>query len=90
MRSFLGIVMISSILTASVASCGEEKKDTICACIASGNVLNKKANAILAKGASEQDRAELKALKADKKKKCKAFEKMGGPEMRQRMESCKE
>gem|GEM_PF-1941253 len=87
MRSVLRLMLVVGAIQLSVSACGE--RDTICACIESGNVLNKKANAILEKGSTEQDREELKKLKADKQKKCAEFERMGGPEMRERMQECK-
>lgn len=82
---FYSILFISGLL---LTSCGE--KDSICACLESGNQLNKKANSILQNGSTAKDEQELKTLKADKKKKCAEFETMGGEEMKKRMADCGE
>lgn len=71
-----------------LAGCGE--RDTICACIDSGNALNKQANEILEKGRTKEREAKLKTLKADKEKKCAEFKTMDGPQMRERMKDCAE
>jgi len=73
-----------------MVSCGEEKEDAICDCIASTEKLNEKASGILKNGVTAQSEAELRVLKAEKKKKCVKFELMGGPEMKKRMETCKQ
>lgn len=80
-------ILISSLVLLALSSCGGEK-DSICACIESGNKLNAKANAILQNGSSEKDEKELQQLKADKKKKCAEFVTMGGEEMKKRMQDC--
>lgn len=80
-------ILIPSIFLLTLTSCGGEK-DSICACIESGNKLNAKANAILQRGSSEKDEKELQQLKADKKKKCAEFVTMGGEEMKKRMQEC--
>jgi hypothetical protein len=85
MKRFLLAGMAALVLSA----CGEDK-DAICACIEAGDKLNVKANKILQNGSTEKDEQELQALKADKKKKCAEFERMGGDEMKKRMESCGE
>lgn len=69
-----------------LGSCGEP--DTICGCIEAGKQLDKKANHILRHGSTEKTEKELQALKAEKKKKCKEFEKMDGPQMLERMKDC--
>lgn len=79
---FVGLVALA------LSACSEP--DTICACIESGDKLNKKANTILQKGSTKKDEQELQQLKADKQKKCAEFEHMPGPEMKKRMESCGE
>lgn len=79
---FVGLTLLT------FSACSEP--DTICACIESGNKLNKKASAILKNGSTKKDEQELHALKADKQKKCAEFEHMPGPEMKKRMESCEE
>jgi hypothetical protein len=79
---FVGLTVLA------LGACSEP--DTICACIESGNKLNKKANAILQNGSTKKDEQELQKLKADKQKKCAEFEHMPGPEMKERMESCGE
>lgn len=86
--SFLSFVLVAGMLQFSVTACSD-KKDSICSCIESGNALNKKANVILGKRATEKDRSELKRLKADKQKKCAEFERMSGEAMRERMQDCK-
>lgn len=69
-----------------VGSCGEP--DSICGCIEAGKQLDKKANYILRHGSTEKTEKELQALKAEKKKKCKEFQKMDGPQMLERMKDC--
>lgn len=86
MKTALRLAVCLGITVLSLSACGE--KDTICACIESGNKLNVKANKILENGSTVADEKELQALKADKKKKCAEFETMGGPEMKKRMEDC--
>ncbi len=71
-----------------LAGCGE--RDTICACIESGNALNKQASEILEKGSTKERDAKLRELKADKEKKCAEFKTMDGPQMRERMKDCSE
>ena len=72
------------------ASCGSGEKDSICTCIAAGKALDKKASEVLSQGATETNRKELQALKADQQQKCKEFQLMGGEEMKQRMAGCEE
>lgn len=86
MKKILLAGMAALVLTA----CGEDKKDTICACIEAGEKLNVKANRILQNGSTEKDEQELQQLKADKNKKCREFERMGGDEMKKRMQTCGE
>lgn len=69
-----------------LGSCSEP--DTICGCIEAGKQLDKKANSILRNGSTEKTEKELQELKAVKKKKCKEFEKMDGPQMLERMKDC--
>lgn len=83
-------ILLAGMVALVLAACGEDKQDTICACIEAGEKLNVKANKILQNGSTEKDEQELQQLKADKNKKCKEFERMGGDEMRQRMQSCSE
>ena len=89
MKQFIyPFVFIGAIGGLLLTSCGE--KDSICACLESGNQLNTKANSILQNGSTAKDEQELKTLKADKKKKCAEFETMGGEEMKKRMADCGE
>lgn len=81
-------VFLSLLTLLVLASCGE--RDTICACIESGDALNKQANEILEKGSSAEREKSLKQLKADKEKKCAEFKTMDGPQMRERMKDCAE
>lgn len=67
-------------------SCGG--KDQICSCIEAGNQLNQKANLVLRKEPTATDEKMLIELRKKKKSACAEFETMGGPEMKERMESC--
>lgn len=69
-----------------LASCGG--KDSICDCIEAGDKLNRKANALLESGSSDDAGKELLRLKEEKKKKCAEFETMDGNEMKRRMQDC--
>lgn len=80
--------LFSAALLFVLSACGEP--DTICACIEAGKQLDKKANYILRNGSTEKTEKELQALKAEKKKQCKEFEKMDGPQMLERMKDCEQ
>lgn len=67
-------------------SCTEP--DKICDCIAAGDQLNKKSAEILSKIPTKKDEKEIVTLRKEKAKKCKDFEKMAGPEMLKRKETC--
>ncbi len=82
-------IIFASFLTLSIlTSCGG--RDSICDCIDASNKLNEKSAKVLAKDATSEDEKTLKALRAEKKKKCVDFEKMSGPELIERKESCGE
>jgi hypothetical protein len=82
-KRFLYIGVLTLI---SVSSCSEP--DKICDCIAAGDVLNKKSAEILSKVPTKKDEKEIVALRKEKAKKCKDFEKMAGPEMLKRKQTC--
>lgn len=82
-KRFLYIGILAAI---TLSSCSEP--DKICDCIAAGDELNKKSAEILSKVPTQKDEKEIIALRKEKAKKCKDFEKMGGPEMLERKKTC--
>lgn len=74
------------VVALSLTACGE--KDAICSCIEAGDKLNKLSGEVLQGKKSEIDQKAWKQLKADKEKKCREFETMGGPEMLERKKDC--
>ncbi len=86
MKTVLKHLYIASFLFVFL-SCGG--KDQICECIEAGNRLNEKANLVLRKEPTEADEKALIELRKTKKTACAEFETMGGPEMKERMETCK-
>lgn len=68
-------------------SCSE---DSICECIRSSDQLLLKYESLNGKTPTKKDQEEVKKLIAEKKSKCKEFEKMSGPEMIERKSSCKQ
>jgi hypothetical protein len=82
-KRFLTIGILALI---SISSCTEP--DKICDCIAAGDQVNKKSAEILSKVPTKKDEKEIVALRKEKAKKCKDFEKMAGPEMLKRKETC--
>ena len=69
-----------------ISACSEP--DAICDCIAASDAVNKKSSEVLAKEPTAEDESALKKLRAEKKKKCAAFEDMSGPEMLERKATC--
>jgi hypothetical protein len=82
-RTFL--LIISGLITL-FSSCSEP--DSICDCIAASDAVNKKSAEVLSKEPTAADESTLKKLRAEKKKKCAAFEDMSGPEMLERKATC--
>jgi hypothetical protein len=79
-------LLIISGITGFISACSEP--DSICDCITASAAVNKKSAEILKKEPTAADESTLKKLRAEKKKKCAAFEDMSGPEMLERKATC--
>lgn len=84
MKKLYIIALFGSII---LTACGG--KDAICECIEVGDQLNKKNHDVLENGITEANAKEVKRLQKLQAKKCADFQKMGGPEMRERKATCK-
>ena len=74
-----------------LAACGSGEKTPFCKCMEAGNELNEYSAEILEKSEIDANaESKMKELKATKKKLCKEYEMMSGPDMLELKRSCTE
>ena len=74
-----------------LAACGSGEKTPFCKCMEAGNELNEYSAEILAKSEIDTEaESKMKELKATKKKLCKDYQIMSGPEMLELKRACTE
>lgn len=76
------------IITLLLLSSCEPGDQKMCDCLDSGEKLNRFSAKMLRKEATDADLRKMQTLRADKKKKCAAYQTMSGEEMLKRKQDC--
>jgi hypothetical protein len=81
-------VAAAAVMFTSCSGDEEVKDDQFCACLSATEDLNEVSSTLMEGGITEENRQEVKELRAKKDKLCKDYEMLSGDENRKKMELC--